>query len=407
MLPRQLFSKMDNRRPLRVERRPEYDSAASLVCNAYTAFFLWLVGFFTAAEAHAPAANAGGRAAHAANAGGQAAHAAHAGGDRLAPGGPEAAHAGEQQPSTSSANNTPAAHGAKALFTETNNDYVALTCSEAKYCREVVSSCLNALFVRIRAFFVGIGPLACLLISAFMQISLPVFILMHWLHNKRAGIDSSEDVSVNVKDVLQIFRATEVEQQESDHLLRVDYFDDYNNPSPGPADVRHVKVYFWELHWAKGLVATYVLFYVLLKDFQCICKLMIVALRLWAARPRRTIHLQRPIVVISVIMCLVYEAIVALVFVISLLVIGRSTSPRDVLLSGVGALFILEMDDLVVSMTEAEFQDRAKVTIIDNEADDLYMFLEGKKMFVYILIIWPVALFCVAEWALFVWSINR
>ncbi|GLC46864.1 hypothetical protein PLESTM_001935900, partial [Pleodorina starrii] len=115
--------------------------------------------------------------------------------------------------------------------------------------------------------------------SAFMQVCLPVFVLIHWLHDK----DDVRDEHVTWREVFQDFDASMVESYRS-----------------------------LEIRFVKGVVATYVLLYVLLKDYKWLYKLL-------------------------------YKWLYKLLY---------NPTPKEVLLSGVGALFVLEIDDLLVPMSQ-------------------------------------------------------
>lgn len=57
-----------------------------------------------------------------------------------------------------------------------------------------------------------------------------------------------------------------------------------------------------------------------------------------------------PVMLIKLVLLVIYMPITALVFIVSLMNINRSGSVKEVILSGVGTVFILNMDDVVVQL---------------------------------------------------------
>ncbi|KAG2487003.1 hypothetical protein HYH03_014375 [Edaphochlamys debaryana] len=134
----------------------------------------------------------------------------------------------------------------------------------------------------------------------------------------------------------------------------MDSFDDlFNIPKDVPNWAR--------LELSKALVATYVLYWIHRQDATNTLHLLIIAHHHWLYGGRGVGYFW--IVVTTVVL---YISAITLTYLVTLGVIGRCATPMDVVLSGAGALFILDVDD-VLTMTSEPYFDKVKETMLSYE----------------------------------------
>ncbi|PNH04068.1 hypothetical protein TSOC_009808, partial [Tetrabaena socialis] len=104
------------------------------------------------------------------------------------------------------------------------------------------------------------------------------------------------------------------------------------------------------LSLSQGIVGTYVMVCVYVKDFRTMGLLLLQNPHLDFSGGRSS-----PVAYLKAGITVVYTSVMLLVLLVTFAIIARSPSPLDVVLSGVGALFILEIDDLLVFMPEQAF----------------------------------------------------
>ncbi|KXZ49124.1 SYP3 protein [Gonium pectorale] len=116
-----------------------------------------------------------------------------------------------------------------------------------------------------------------------------------------------------------------------------------------------------ELRLVKALVGTYVLYWIHRQDATVTLYLLILA-------HHAAMYGRIRISVISTATVLLYMPAIALVYLVTLAVTARCATPMDVVLSGAGALFILDVDD-VLALTSEQYFERVKgVMVADEEA---------------------------------------
>ncbi|KAG2431503.1 hypothetical protein HXX76_009517 [Chlamydomonas incerta] len=112
---------------------------------------------------------------------------------------------------------------------------------------------------------------------------------------------------------------------------------------------------------SKSVASAYVLYWIHRRDATCALYLLVAAHHLGINRCR-TAALLAGCTAVS------YMAGIALAYLVTLVVIARCANPQEVVLSGAGALFILDVDD-VLTLTSEGFFDSIKALMKQDEED--------------------------------------
>ncbi|GLC42339.1 hypothetical protein PLESTM_001322600 [Pleodorina starrii] len=300
-----------------------------LACNAYTVFFLWLLKFFLPAGTLAAAAA----------------------GQSGTPTG-----SGRHQQSADDARRPPAADPQSA----------AGCCSCPPSRRKCVSDWLATPFRRM-TFVEGsdlivettgpgplssprsilhfahellLGPPALALLSLALQVSIPICVLRQWF------LDDGHSVGTMLSTFYTVAAAGDTPTAGDDTTTTA------KGPWAPTVVVPHTRVL---LVFLKVVVSLYVFYYIMLQDYKCICYMMLPVFRLFGVKRVQLVG-RVTVFVVIIFLCFVYAASALIVFFVSLVLIAKSPNAEQTLLSGVGALFILEADDMLVYVTENDFE---------------------------------------------------
>ncbi|KAG2500147.1 hypothetical protein HYH03_001729 [Edaphochlamys debaryana] len=122
-------------------------------------------------------------------------------------------------------------------------------------------------------------------------------------------------------------------------------------------DDMHSIPHSYQLVVCKALVATYVLYWIHRQDATD-------ALRLLTVANHCALRGQVALAALTTLTTLLYMTAILLVYLVTLVVTARGDTPYDVVLCGAGALFILDIDDVLAIVGES-YIDRVKAAMIE------------------------------------------